>query len=95
MLNPFVNLLGAVIHLYLICVIVWAVLSMLISFKVVNPYQPIVQRIMYALNRLVEPACKPIRKFLPDLGGIDISPIIVILLLNFAYDALYRYFYNW
>ena len=94
MLNPFIDLLSSVISLYLWCIIAWAVVSMLISFKVVNAYQPVVQKIMYALNRLCEPSMRPIRKFHPDLGGIDLSPVIVILLLNFARSALYTYFYN-
>lgn len=94
MLNPFIDLIANAIHLYILCVVVWAVLATLISFKIVNAYQPVVQKVMYALNRLVEPALKPIRKYLPDLGGIDISPIILILLLNFARSALYTYFYS-
>ncbi len=94
MLNPFVDLLAEIIHLYMICVIVWTVVVTLISFKVINAYQPVVQKIMRALNRLVEPALRPIQKLLPDLGGIDISPIILLLLLNFARSALYSYFYN-
>ena len=94
MLNPFVNLLGEIIHLYMLCVVAWAVLETLISFKVVNAYQPVVRKISITLNKLVEPALKPIRKFMPDLGGIDISPIILLLLLNFLMEALYRYFYN-
>lgn len=94
MLNPFVDLLAAIIHLYLICVIVWAVVSTLISFKIINGYQPLVQRIMYALDRLVLPALKPLQKYMPNLGGLDLSPIILILLLNFATSALYTYFYN-
>jgi YggT family protein len=94
MLNPFVNLLSSLISLYIICVLVQAVLSLLIAFKVVNGYQPIVQRITYALSRLVDPALRPIRKILPDMGGIDISPIILILLLHFVQDALFTYLYN-
>ncbi len=94
MLNPFIDLLASAIHIYLICVIVWAVLSTLISFKIINGYQPLVQRISYALDRLVHPALRPIQKYMPDLGGIDLSPIILILLLNFATSALYTYFYN-
>jgi len=54
----------------------------------------VVKKIMYALDRLVEPALKPIKQVMPDLGGIDISPIILLLLLNFARSALYTYFYN-
>ncbi|MDX2072962.1 MAG: YggT family protein [Alphaproteobacteria bacterium] len=95
MLNPFIDLLASVLHLYLICVIVWAVVSTLISFKIINGYQPLVQRIMVALDRLVLPALRPIQKYMPDLGGIDLSPIILMLLLNFTSNALYTYFYNW
>ena len=94
MLNPFVTLLASAIHIYLICVIVWAVVSTLISFKIINGHQPLVGRIMVALDRLVTPALRPIQRIMPDLGGIDLSPIILILLLNFATNALYTYFYN-
>jgi YggT family protein len=95
MLNPFIDLLADAIHLYMLCLIVWTVMVTLISFKVVNAHQPVVQKVMYALNRLCEPALRPIQKFLPDLGGIDISPIILLLLLNFARSALYTYFYSY
>ena len=94
MLNPFVDLLANLVSLYKLCVIVWMIVTTLVSFKIINAYQPAVQKVMYALNRLVLPALRPIKKFLPDLGGIDISPVILWLLLNFAIDALYRYLYN-
>ncbi len=94
MLNPFIDLIAAIIHLYLICVIAWAVIGTLISFKIINGYQPLVQKIMFALNRLIQPAIRPIQKYMPDLGSIDLSPIILILLLNFASSALYTYLYN-
>lgn len=95
MLNPFIDLLANIIGLYLFCVIAWAIISTLISFKIINNQQPLVYRLMLALDRIVEPALKPFRKILPDLGGIDISPILLILLLDFAKRALYTYFYNW
>lgn len=94
MLNPFVILLSQIIHLYNLVLIVWVVMSILISFKIINSYQPVVRRIMQVLDRLCEPALKPIRKLLPDLGGIDISPIILILLLNFLDNALFTYLYT-
>lgn len=94
MLNPFIDLFGNIIHLYMLCIIAWAILATLISFKIVNNHQPIVQKIMYALNRLCEPSMRYVRKLIPDLGGIDVSPIIVLLLLNFLQHALYTYFYN-
>lgn len=88
MLAAFITLLVQIIDLYVLVLIVWTVMSVLISFKIVNSYQPVVQRIMTALDRLCEPALKPIRKLLPDLGGIDISPILLILLLNFIQNSL-------
>lgn len=94
MLNPFVDLLANIIQLYSLCILIWAILGALISFNVVNRYQPFVQKLNYALDRLCEPVMKPVRKFLPDLGGIDIAPIVVLLLLNFARSALYTYFYG-
>ncbi len=66
MLNPFIDLIAAIIHLYLICVIAWAVIGTLISFKIINGYQPLVQKIMFALNRLIQPAIRPIQKYMPD-----------------------------
>jgi len=94
MLNPFIDLLSNLIHLYKLCVLAWMILITLISFKILNSGQPVVQKVMYALSRLVEPALHPIQKILPDLGGIDISPIILWLLLDFLAQALYKYFYN-
>lgn len=94
MLNPFVQLLSNIIYLYMICLIVWTVLATLVSFRIVNGQQPLVFKVMYALDRLCKPVLKPIQKVLPDMGGIDISPIIVLLLLNFLRDALYTYLYN-
>ena len=94
MLNPFVNLLSNILQLYLMCVIAWTILSTLVSFKIINAYQPFVRKIMFALDRLCEPALRPIQKIIPNLGGLDISPIILILLINFLQSALYTYFYN-
>ena len=94
MLNPFIDLIASILQLYWWCIIIWTVLEMLISFKMVNAFQPAIQKIRCALNRLCEPAARPIRKYMPDLGGIDISPVILLLLINFAQNALYRYFYN-
>jgi YggT family protein len=94
MLNPFIDLLANAIEIYMVCLIVWAVLATLISFKIVNAYQPVVQKVMYALDKICLPALRPIQKILPDLGGIDISPIVLLLLLNFAKQALYTYLYN-
>ncbi len=94
MLNPFVEFFAAILQIYLICVITWTIISTLISFRIINGFQPFVQRLMYALDKLCEPVMRPIRKFVPDLGGLDISPVIVILLITLIQNILYTYFYN-
>jgi len=94
MLNPFVTLVSNILQLYLLCVIAWTILSTLVSFKIINEYQPIVRKVMFALDRLCEPALRPIQKIMPNLGGLDISPIVLILLINFLQSALYQYLYN-
>ncbi|MCK0120500.1 YggT family protein [Loktanella sp. F6476L] len=55
------------------------IMSWLISFDVLNVRQPLVGQIWYTLQRILEPLYAPIRRFLPDLGGIDLSPIVALL----------------
>ena len=71
--------------LYLVLDVVWflvlaqVILSWLINFQVLNLRQPLVAQIWDGLNRLFEPIYQPIRRVLPDLGGIDLSPLILLL----------------
>jgi YggT family protein len=88
---PIVMLISSLVSLLNIGLFAYVITGMLISFNIVNPYQPVVQRVMYALKRIYEPMLKPIRKYLPDLGGLDVSPIILFLLFNFVDNAL-RYY---
>lgn len=94
MMNPFIELISSVIQIINLLLIIWIVLSWLISFNIVNRNQPLVYRVNYALSRLFEPVLRPIRRFMPDLGEIDISPIVLFLLLHFLQRALFYYFYN-
>jgi len=78
-----VRLLGFIsllIGLYMWVIIAAVVLSWLIAFHVVNPYNPFVRSLWQALTALTEPLLRPIRRLLPDLGGIDISPMILWLI---------------
>lgn len=97
MFNPFIELLSSVISLINWALIIWLVLDLLINFDVINRHNQLVQRVYFGLGKLVEPLLRPIRrvltKYLPNLGGIDISPVIVILLLNFLHNALYSWFW--
>ncbi|MBN9243811.1 MAG: YggT family protein [Mesorhizobium sp.] len=71
------------LDLYWWVIIASAVFSWLYAFNVVNPRNQFVGSVGNALFRLTEPALRPIRRFMPDLGGIDISPIILLLILFF------------
>jgi YggT family protein len=77
-------LLHELIFWYMVAIILAVVISMLVSFGVVNARSQFVYTISDFLNRLTEPVLGRIRRILPDLGGIDISPLIAILLLEFA-----------
>ncbi len=88
---PFIQLINSIISLISFALIIYIIISLLISFNILNRHQPVVAKIYYALGRLMEPMLEPIRKLLPDLGGIDISPILLILLLNFVQNALVYY----
>ncbi len=90
-MQSLVWLIDTVIHLYIWCLIISAVLSWLVAFNVVNTQNRIVYTIGDFLYRVTEPALGPIRRFLPNLGGIDLSPIVLILLLLFARNLLQEF----
>ena len=76
------------LDLYWWIIIASAIFSWLYAFNVVNPRNQFVGAVGNALFRLTEPALRPIRRFMPDLGGIDISPIILLLVLFFLRQFL-------
>ena len=87
-MHALIVFIAMVITLYIWVVIIGAVLSWLIAFDVVNRRNRAVYTIADSLYRLTEPALRPIRKVLPDLGGLDISPVILILGLIFLRDVV-------
>jgi YggT family protein len=84
------ELLDVVLRLYMWAVILAAVVSTLASFGVLDTRNRIVWTIGDFLYRLTEPALRPIRNFLPNFGGIDISPLILILIIMAARMLLAR-----
>ena len=80
--------INTLIQLYIWVLIIGAILSWLVAFNVVNPRNRFVYMVMDFTYRLTEPALRPIRRILPNLGGIDISPVILILLLTLAQRVL-------
>ena len=88
-MNPFLWLIDTIITLYIWILIASAILSWLVAFNVVNQRNSIVANIGEFLYRITEPALRPIRALLPNLGGIDISPVILILLLLFLQRIIF------
>ena len=84
MSNPFLWLILQVIDLYMWLVIIGVVLSWLTAYNVVNLSNRFVYMVGDFISRVTEPALRPIRRVLPNLGNIDISPLVLILLLLFA-----------
>ena len=87
----FLNLVSTVISIYIWLLIAQAVLSWLVAFGIVNRYNRVVATIGDFLWRVTEPLLRPIRRVLPDLGGIDISPVILILLFWFLRNLMFEY----
>jgi YggT family protein len=62
-------------------IMIQAVLSWLVAFNVVNTRNDFVRQFLYALDRITEPLYRPIRRVLPDFGGLDFAPMVVLLLV--------------
>lgn len=85
------NLFGTVIDIVLFVLIANAIISWLMAFGIINMSNQFVATIYSILQRFTEPLLRPIRKLIPNLGGLDISPIILILALFFIRDLVYQY----
>lgn len=87
-LGPLIQILIIALQIYVYMVIASAILSWLVHFGVINTRNQFVAMIGEFLWRITEPALRPIRRFMPNLGGIDISPIILILIVFFLQMVL-------
>jgi YggT family protein len=89
----FLNLITSAVELYMFVLLIAVVMSWLISFQVVNPYNRAVATVNDIAMRMTEPALRPFRRFMqrrfPSFQ-IDISPIILILLLKFSVDLMWE-----
>ncbi len=81
------------LHIYVWILIASAVLSWLIAFNVINTRNQFVSTVWDMLYRMTEPVLRPIRERLPNLGGLDISPIILLLVIYFIQSVIIRYIY--
>ncbi len=91
-----IQILLMIVNIAWFIVIAHIIMSWLINFQVLNLRQPLVAQLWYGLNRLLEPIYSRIRQFLPDLGGIDIAPLVFLVglyalqrvLVNNAYSFM-------
>jgi YggT family protein len=71
--------ISKLIDLYIYVIFFGVIMSWLVAFGVVNGYNPFVRSLIQALNAVTEPLLRPIRRMLPNLGAIDISPVVLII----------------
>ena len=90
-MRSLIVLVDQVINIYIWLLIASAVLSWLVAFNVVNTRNRFVYAVGDLLYRVTEPALRPIRRIMPNLGGIDLSPVVLILLLVFLRNLLFEY----
>lgn len=91
LLIALLSLIDAILGLYVWVLIISAVLSWLIAFNVINTQNRFVYTVSDVMYRLTEPALRPIRNVLPNLGGVDISPVILILGIFFIRNLIAGY----
>ncbi len=90
-MNTLAELIGFIVYLlqlFVYVIIVQAILSWLVAFNVVNLHNRFVRGLLTGLERVLNPLLRPIRKLLPDMGGIDLSPLILILGIMLAQRLL-------
>ncbi|API60356.1 osmotic-shock protein [Tardibacter chloracetimidivorans] len=80
-LYALVGIITMLLQILIWIIVIQAILSWLVAFNVINVHNQFVRTVLHALERITEPLLRPIRRFMPDLGGIDFSPMVLILLL--------------
>jgi YggT family protein len=84
----FLGFISLLLTLYIYILFAAAIMSWLIAFNVVNPRNQFVAMLADFLYRITEPVLRPVRAFLPNLGGIDVSPVVVILIIVFIQSVI-------
>ncbi len=84
-------LIDTALELYMWLVIIWVIMSWLISFNIVNTNSQVVYAINAFLHRITEPALRQIRRVVPMIGGFDITPVVLILLIYFLRNLMREY----
>ena len=90
-MNALLILIDSIVDIYVFTLLAYVIASWLVSFNIVNPWQPFVRMILQTLSRIHEPLLSRIRVVLPALGGLDLSPIVVLLAVQFLRNLLFEY----
>ncbi len=85
------SLVGSIMSVIKMGLFIYIILSVLISFNVINAYNQLVNIVFGTLSKLYEPLLSPIRNILPNMGGLDLSPILLFIALNFVGNILVRF----
>jgi YggT family protein len=90
-MTSLILLVDIVLNIYTWLLIAWVVMSWLISFDIINTRNRLVYVVSDFLYRITEPVLRPIRRVVPNISGIDISPVILLLLIWLIRDMMFRY----
>jgi YggT family protein len=90
-MNPFIWLIFNLIDIYWYIILATVVVSWLVSFNIINYGNPYVRQASSVLRQLTEPVLGPVRRLLPNLGGLDFSPVVVLFALQFLKQFIIYY----
>lgn len=88
--KPILDFISAVLGLFRWAVILYVIINLLESFKIINPYSQFVYKVHNFLFSIVEPFLATIRRFLPTFGGIDLSPVVLLLVVSLIDGIIYQ-----
>lgn len=90
MVNPFIWLILTILDIYTWVIVGAVITSWLVSFGVINIHNQLVRSLVIALQAMTEPVFRPIRRIIPPMGGLDLSPLVALLGIQFLrYLILY------
>jgi YggT family protein len=81
MLLSLFQILDLLLQVAMWIIVIQAILSWLVAFNVINTHSPFVRQVLYALDRMTAPLYRPVRRIMPDFGGLDFSPMVILLLI--------------
>lgn len=90
-MTSLILLVNIILEIYTWLLIAWVVVSWLVAFDVINTRNRFVYLVSDFLFRITDPVLRPIRRFVPNIGGIDVSPVILLLLIWLIRDLMFRY----